>query len=257
MFGDIELDAINQERAELLEVFDRLTASQRARLMRMAVAFGRQRNFWRDENSDLVTEEMLNSFGDRLVDHHGGSNQALSKDRFEHALESALNEAGIPAELVRSRTNRGHDISIRGVPVNLKTEASAAIKEDIIHVSKWMELGRGEWDLSFQRDQFLGHLSNYERIFTLRRLKAAAGINAYELVEIPKCLLLKSADASIELAERTTQSSTPGYVRVRDQHGNLQYSLYFDAGSERKLQVRQLQKSLCRVHATWTFGEHD
>lgn len=223
--------------------------------MRTIIAFGGQGQFWRQEGSDIVTETVLNALGDRLVDHHAGSNQALSKDRFEHAFESALTEAGIPAALVKSRTNRGHDMSIRDVPVNLKTEAAAGIKDDFIHVSKWMELGRGEWDLEFQRRQFLDHLANYERIFTLRRLRAPIGANSYELVEIPKALLLESANVPIELAARTTQASTPGYVRVKDAEGNLKYALYFDAGSERKLQVKQLRKSLCRVHATWKFGE--
>ncbi|WP_311239305.1 MULTISPECIES: hypothetical protein [unclassified Xanthomonas] len=244
----------DEKKAELLAAFEKLTPAQQARVMRTATALGGQKQFWRNESSDIVTETVLNALGDRLVDHHSGSNQALSKDRFEHAFESALNEAGTPAELVKSRTNRGHDMSVRDVPVNLKTEAAAGIKEDLIHVSKWMELGKGEWDIEFQRRQFLGHLANYERILTLRRLKAPEGAHSYELVEIPKALLLESATAPIELAASTSQTSTPGYVRVRDKEYNLKFALYFDAGSERKLQVKHLKKSLCHVHATWKFG---
>ncbi|WP_426769465.1 hypothetical protein, partial [Pseudomonas aeruginosa] len=97
---------------------------------------------------------------DRLLSHHAGSRQALSKDRFEFAFESALNESGIPAELVKSRTNRGHDINIRGVPVSLKTEAAATIKDDANHVSKWMELGRGEWKLPLLLELFLEHMQS-------------------------------------------------------------------------------------------------
>ncbi|WP_422616418.1 hypothetical protein, partial [Rhodoferax sp.] len=41
---------------------------------------------------------------------------------------------------------------------------------------------------------------------------------------------------------------------VRDANGQLKYSLYFDGGTERKLQIKHLRKDLCTVHATWTFG---
>lgn len=84
----------------------------------------------------------MNRLGDAMRIHHAFSRQALSKDRFEYAFERALSLCQIPAELVRSRTNRGHDLTIAGVPVSLKTEAAANIKTDMIHVSKWMELER-------------------------------------------------------------------------------------------------------------------
>jgi type II restriction enzyme len=34
----------------------------------------------------------------------------------------------------------------------------------------------------------------------------------------------------------------------------LKFELYFDAGAERKLQVRHLRKDLCTVHAQWEFA---
>ena len=132
-----------------------------------------------------------------MLSHHAGSRQALSKDRFEFAFEAALNAAGISAQLVKSRTNRGHDITIQGVPVSLKTEAAANIKDESIHVSKWMELGRGEWKLPLLRDLFLEHMQSYNRIFTLRRLKDAGANMRYELVEIPKTLLLEAANCDL------------------------------------------------------------
>lgn len=242
-----------KEAAELIEELLRLTPAQQEWVRSAIRKFGTTCSFWRAPDSDFITEEVLASLGDRLLSHHAGSHQALSKDRFEHAFESALNAAGIPANLVKSRTNRGHDIDILGIPVSLKTEAAAAIKDQSIHVSKWMELGRGEWNLSLLLDLFLEHMQSYERIFTLRRLKDKDKKTRYELVEIPKPLLLKAANCELEVRTNSKQNPQPGYGYVRDAAGELKYSLYFDGGSERKLQIKHLRKDLCKVHATWVF----
>ncbi len=244
----------NEEKQELLRALDRLTNSQQRRIQETILAYARPRRFWRIPDSDLVTEGVLADLGDRLLTHHASSRQALSKDRFEYALEASLIAAGIEAALEKNPTNRGHDITIGGVPVNLKTQANTAIREDRIHVSKWMELGRGAWDIDFQRQQFLTHLNGYDRIFTMRCLHKEMEHVKYELVEIPKSLLLESATAPIEHMANSKQSLIPAYVKVRDAAGRIKFELYFDAGGERKLQVKNIRKDLCRVHATWEFG---
>lgn len=189
-----------------------------------------------------------------MLSHHANSRQSLSKDRFEFALEATLNASNISAELVKSRTNRGHDISIQSIPVSLKTEAAKSIKEDTIHVSKWMELGKGEWVLSRLRNIFLKHMQSYERIFTLRCLSADPSRFRYELVEIPKSLLLEAKNCILAVCKDSEQKPKPGYGYVKDVAGNLKFSLYFDGGTERKLQIKHLQKDLCKVYATWIFG---
>lgn len=166
------------EIGEIVEALRRLTPAQQQWVKSAIHAFAAACHFERSPNSEVITDAVLASLGDRLLSHHAGSRQALSKDRFEFAFEEALNAAGIAAQLVTSRTNRGHDINIRGVPVSLKTEAAASIKDDSIHVSKWMELGRGEWTLPLLRDLFLEHMQSYDRIFTLRRLKDVGLQNA-------------------------------------------------------------------------------
>lgn len=242
-----------QELGELLDGLRRLTPSQLEWVKSVIRAFGGAHQFDRALDSDLVSEEVLAALGDRLLSHHAGSRQALSKDRFEFAFEAALNAAGIPSQLVKSRTNRGHDITIRGIPVSLKTEAAAGIKDDFIHVSKWMELGRGEWRLPVLRDLFLEHMQSYDRIFTLRRLKNANADIRYELVEIPKSLLLEAEGCDLEICVASEQTPQPGYGHVKDADGRLKYSLYFDGGAERKLQIKHLRKDLCKVHAQWVF----
>ena len=241
------------EIKSLVERLRRLTPAQKDWINSAIHAFGAARQFARAPDSDVITDAALASLGDRLLSHHAGSRQALSKDRFEFAFESALNTSGIPAQLVKSRTNRGHDITILGTPVSLKTEAAATIKDESIHISKWMELGRGEWKLPLLLDLFLEHLQNYDRIFTLRRLRDDLTKIRYELVEIPKALVLEAANCELEICTNSRQNPQPGYGYVKDASGHLKYSLYFDGGTERKLQIKHLRKSLCKVHATWVF----
>lgn len=243
-----------QDKKDILDALESLRPAQSQWLKGAILAFSVPHQFQRAEDSDLVTQAVLENLGDRMLSHHAGSRQALSKDRFEFAFEAALNDSGISAELVKSRTNRGHDITISGAPVALKTEAAAAIREDTIHVSKWMELGKGAWELPLLRDAFLEHMKSYDRIFTLRCLSTAPANVRYELVEIPKMLFMEAANCVLVVQEGSTQSPKPGYGYVRDSAGLLKFSLYFDGGSERKLQIRGLRKELCKVHATWTFG---
>lgn len=244
----------DQEKKDLLLALDRLRPAQQQWVKGTILAFGVPHQFLRALDSDIVTQAVLENLGDRLLGHHAGSRQALSKDRFEFALEAALNDSGIASQLVKSRTNRGHDITIAGVPVGLKTEAAANIREETVHVSKWMELGRGAWELPLLRDAFLAHMGSYDRIFTLRCLSADPAKVRYELVEIPKALLMESAHCELEVREDSRQNPKPGYGYVKDAEGRLKFALYFDGGSERKLQIKGLRKDLCKVHATWTFG---
>lgn len=206
-------------------------------------------------NSDLVSQSVLSDFGDILRMHNSFSRQPFSKDKFEYALEKILVASGVSASLA-PRGQRGFDISIEGEQFSLKTEAGSAIKLNTLHISKFMELGGGDWgdnpsDLEGLRQQFLDNLSTIERILTLRALKKNNPF-VYELVEIPKELLEKAASGSLEMKLDSTQYPKPGYCYVRDDE-LLQYSLYFDGGGERKLQIKSLRKELCIVHATWKF----
>ena len=215
----------------------------------------------RNGSSDLIDDGILRDFGDVLRMHHCFSREALSKDRFEYALEKTLVLGGKSAALASSRTNRGHDITIDGVPCSLKTQADKSIREDSIHISKFMELGKGHWsasvsDLIGLRDQFFHHMQAYERIFTLRCLSRDAQKWRYELVEIPKNLLQEAADGELSICRESKQKPKPGYCEVKDAEGSLKFQLYFDGGTERKLQIKLLRKDLCVVHAQWEFASN-
>lgn len=229
-----------------------LTPSQIHWVNTVVALFKAPRTFWANPTSDIITQPVLDSLGDLLLIHHAFSRQALSKDRFEFALEQSLLQCQIPAKLTKSRTHPGADIEINGVPCSLKTEAAANIKRTHIHISKYMELGKGPWILPNLRDLFLAHLHNYDRIFTFRHVGQQPGNMEYELLEIPKELLLMAANARLVIQEDSRQNPKPGYGYVED-GPRLLYALYFDGGTERKLQIKHLDRSLCTLHATWAF----
>lgn len=244
---------------KLTEALPQLTPPQLEFIENLVAQF--QRPFIsieRDLKSEIVDEEFLRDFGDVLRIHHCFSKEALSKDRFEYALERILQQCGRCAELA-AKGNPGHDITIDGVPCSLKTQADANIKADKLHISKFMELGKGKWtskvkDLEGLRDQFFEHMASYDRIYSLRCLSKDPRRWHYELVEIPKVLLEEAMHGKLFIQSKSTQSPKPGYCEVREVDGDLKYQLYFDGGTERKLQIKNLRKNLCIVHATWIFS---
>ncbi len=92
----------------------------------------------------------------------------------------------------------------------------------------------------------------HKRILSLRALKKSPEWR-YELVEIPKTVLMKASCGKLEMKTESSQFPKPGYCYVKDDSGNDIYQLYFDGGSERKLQIKNLMKKYCIVHATWEF----
>lgn len=245
------------QRAVLAAQLLNLSTSQMEWVQGVINQFQLPCQYHRLQTSDVITPEVLERVGDALRIHHAFSRQALSKDRFEFALERALKLSGIQADLATSRTNRGHDITINGAPVSLKTEAANGIKKGSIHISKWMELGRGEWRLDLLLELFLEHMNGYQRIFTMRRLDPGPERYVYEFVEIPKELMLEARSAQLVRKTDSKQNPQPGYGYVYGADGLLKFALYFDGGTERKLQIKSLQKSLCVVHATWEFESAD
>jgi type II restriction enzyme len=250
--------------ARLSSALEQLRPSQLNWIESVVAQFGRPAAFSRWEGSDVVTPCVLDDFGDALRIHHCFSAEPFSKDKFEYALERVLNLCGIPARRVDSRTNPGHDITIAEQRFSLKTQADQGLKRDRIHISKFMELGKGTWtnrdeEYAALRDRFFDHLSRYDRIMTLRRLagSSSAATWEYELVEIPKDLLMQARDGRLEVKRGTKQQgAAPAYYRVEDPKDDYvveKFSLYFDGGGERKLQIKGLDKNLCRVHATWRF----
>jgi len=207
------------------------------------------------------TKAFAHAFNDRLRFHHQTSAEPFTKDKSEYAMVAILNGLGRKAALA-PKGNPGHDLTVDGERWSLKTQADAGIKRDSLWISKFMELGKGKWktdaDLAALRDQFLKHLTAYDRIFSLRCFRTPMlpplVEYEYELVEIPKGLFLRAKTGVLQFVAKSKQDPKPAYCTVTDPKGNVLYRLYFDAGSERKLQVKALAKSACTVHATWKIG---
>lgn len=204
-------------------------------------------------SSDIIDECLLYMFGDALKIHHCFSKEPLSKDRFEYALERAAQLCGKSAMLA-PKGNPGHDITINGEKISLKTEAAAKIKTERVHISKFMELGKGAWDFTLLLERFFEHMKAYDRIFTLRCISKSPSNLHYVLVEIPKTLLEEARFGTLREDINSNQNPKPGYCDVFDHHNELKFQLYFDGGTERKLQVRNLSMKHCILHATWMFS---
>lgn len=240
---------------ELVSEIPTLTAGQ-LYWLEMVVRIFKSAHYYAIAKSDLFDTQTLENFGDAMRIHHTFSAEPFSKDRFEYVFTRVLTMSGHQASLA-PKGNPGHDVTIDGTRLSLKTQADKAIKEDRIWISKFMELGKGKWgddprDLEGLRQQFLEHLKSYDRVLSLRTLRKAPRWR-YELIEIPKGILEAAKGGDLEMKVDSKQLPKPGYCYVKNEREELMCELYFDAGGERKLQVKNLWKKYCSVHATWEF----
>jgi type II restriction enzyme len=254
---DEDLEA---QRAALSKALAPLSSAQLEVLAGIVEGLSAELQVYADPASDFTSEAFALTFGDLLLIHHALSRESFSKDKFEHGLETALRRVGIPATLA-ARGNPGHDITVHDERWSLKTQAARDIKPDRIDISKFMELGKGQWiieaDLAGLRDRMFAHMQGYDRILMLRTPSAAKAaardpFHYYELVEIPKALLLRAASVDCVTHQKSKQTPKIGSCTVTE-NGEVLFQLYFDGGTERKLQVKRLAKSACHVHATWRF----
>lgn len=250
---------MNADKRKIIESLVRsipeLTAGQLHWIKRVVTVYAAEHSFTLNE-SDLFDEITLQNFGDAMRVHHSFSSEPFSKDKFEYILVNVLNLSGHKAELA-PKGNPGHDVTVDGFQLSLKTQADKNIKEDSIWISKFMELGKGDWgdnptDLVGLLNQYLSHMESYGKIFTLRSLQKAPYWQ-YELVEIPLSILKLAKDGELKMKLDSTQFPKPGYCYVRDERGDTIFNLYFDGGGERKLQIKSLNKKYCKIHAGWNF----
>jgi type II restriction enzyme len=233
----------------------KLTLGQLHWIQRVVEVFGAEHSYTVNR-SDIFDEIVLRNFGDAMRVHHSFSAEPFSKDKFEYVLVTVLKISGRTA-VMAPKGNPGHDITVDGVKISLKTQADKGIKEHTLWVSKFMELGKGQWsdnpaDLEGLRRQFFEHMKSYDRILSLRALEKGPRWK-YELVEIPKELLMLARSGMLEMRTDSRQTPKPGYCYVSTEDGRKLFDLYFNGGTERKLQIKNLQKDKCRVHAIWEF----
>ena len=248
-------EALTQRIDRLVGILRELRPSQLHWFEKVAAALVATPSFAL-HRQDLLDSTSLFDFGDVLRIHHAFSAEPFTKDKFEYALVHVLKQRGVEAALA-AKGNPGHDVTVAGQRLSLKTQADKGIKTAEVWISKFMELGKGNWgddpaDLKPLRALFLEHLKRYDRIFSLRAISKAP-VWHYELVEIPKSVFERARKGRLEMKLASRQSPKPGYCHVSAADGSALFQLYFDAGSERKLQVKALQKSACVLHAEWKF----
>ena len=237
----------------------KLTSDQYAWIQQLVRSMILPLNSKRSPESDVTTDDKsMGLFFLYLVTHHTLSSEPFKKEKFEYAVEKIMGVLGRTASRPASRTNPGLDLTVNGQRWSFKSEAHRGVKPESIWISKWMELGKGKWgddenDLRSLCELFLHHLEGYDRIFILRCLTPEDPIeHHYEMLEIPKDILKLSKSGAFTMMQSSRQSPKPGYCRVSDAAG-LMYELYFDGGTERKLQVKKLRRDLCGFHAEWNF----
>lgn len=246
------------EVSELVDQIGKLSDDARALVLQIVTCLLKdfQRIFYKTD-SPLVSKRVVSYLGNTLRIHHCLSREPFAKDKFEYALVAAWNFDGRHAELA-PRGNPGYDVVVDNTKISLKTQADKSIKDSEIHISKFMELGKGAWtdkpeQLEGLRQAFFKHMKSYDTILVLRCLKADdRGPVRYELVQVPLALLHLSKDAKLQMQMESPQNPKPGYCEVFID-SKLVFKLYFDGGTERKLQVQKIDKAQCLVVAEWEF----
>lgn len=210
----------------------------------------------------LLTERHLWHLGATFAGLQSHLDAPVSKTGFESTLRLAFEDCGHAVSVPTEQTHAGHDLTIDGVRLSLKTEASQNIQPRLLRISKLMEAA---WSKDFTSvddaaaavGRVLDHLSGYERILVLRAFSEPAAIS-YELVEIPHGLLasmgtLTARDFSPLTANGSTKAvvgpDRPGGRRRADIH----FRLIFD-GSANKVSIKSLRRDLCIVHARWRIA---
>ncbi len=207
--------------------------------------------------SNLLTSRFRENFSNRLVVHHATHEEKFKKKSFEFAFCAAYRSDGRVATIVVSQTNPGADVVVDGGKFSLKTEASAGISQAKITISKLME-ARWIRDCKTKTDfarctqsRIVKHLNEYERIVVLRAFNLERNLVRYDLIEIPKTLLLKIESLKISDFRKRTAGGGSG-ADVYDGKTKV-FSIRFD-GSVEKVTVSGLLTEACFWHGSWTKG---
>ena len=209
-------------------------------------------------DSDILVTAFVDHFSNRLRMHHATHSEKFKKKAFEFAFHSACIAAGRKSVIVNDPTNPGADVIVDGVPFSLKTEAAASIHDEHISISKLMEarwirecLTREDFARETTR-RVVAHLEKYARILMLRAFTLSPTEIRYDLMEIPRELLLKiSVLKPADFEERTENGSSRADVYVPEGKGRIRaFSVRLD-GSVEKVTISGLLTVLCVRHGSW------
>ncbi len=238
----------------LLAIVKRLHPAQVELLLEMARAMMRHVEETPNPASNIAVEAFRINFRNRLLLHHAANESKLTKKAFEYAFRAASAAAGRSAVIVDSQTNPGTDVVVDGESFSLKTEAARSLRANFITISK---LSEGRWIQQCGSTEELAeatvarvpsHLLQYDRILTLRARNLAAASVLYDLVEIPRSVLLNVQNLKADdFSPRTAQGGSTASVSV---DGQRAFTLRLD-GSDGKVTISNLDIGLCLRHCSW------
>lgn len=250
-FDPITPDPIGQ----LLAVVRTLAPAQVQLLLNMARAMSGGLTSTINPASDLLDAAAVATFSDILLMHHANHQEKFHKKAFEYAFAAAALATGKTATIVANTTNPGADVIVDAVAFSLKTEAAKSIRHSHIFISKLMEarwIRECHTPEAFLRgvvQSILPHLQQYQRILILRAFDLAATQVQYDLVEIPRDLLLQIAN--LQPADFRLHSGRSGgsHADVLIE-GSKAFTLNLE-GSVEKVQIRALDVTRCILHGSW------
>lgn len=240
----------------LLAIVKRLHPAQIELLLEMASAMMRHVEETPNPASDIAVEAFRVNFRNRLLLHHAANESKLTKKAFEYAFRAASAAAGRNAVIVDSQTNPGTDVVVGHENFSLKTEAAKSLRAGFITISK---LSEGRWIQQCSTTEELAeatatripaHLLQYDRILTLRGRDLSANKVLYELVEIPRSVLLNIQNLKPDnFSPRTAQGGSSASVSI---DGRRAFTLRLD-GSDGKVTISGLDVQLCLQHCSWVI----
>jgi hypothetical protein len=245
---------------------------------------------YHDTTSDLISSDIYDSIGNRLLDRHNQTPHKLNKRQFEYVFVGACKSQGHDASIIENSTNPGEDIRVNGTSFSMKTEAAQGIREDKITISKLMEARwireaeTGEDFLEKVNARVVPHLKRYEVILMLRAFSMdtedVEGLNSAQLSlpvneddrfeeDVQEFLHgTKNVDNYVQYdlveiprslllkmgglsAGDFKTDYESGSARVSiTEDGHQLFQVFFD-GSVEKVTVRNLKVSACSKHASW------
>lgn len=214
-------------------------------------------------NDTFIDERHLWHLGETFARLQANLDAPVTKTLFERTLRFAFQDAGAAVSMPSDRNHAGHDITIDGVRISVKTEAERAMGRDTMRISKLME---AVWSKNFTSTddvaaavaRVLEHLAGYERIIMLRVFHRP-DVFEYELIEIPRALLMRIGELRAEdFTPLTANGSTRAIIRpsanaTRSRGADVQFRLIFD-GSDNKVTIKSLRTELCITHARWVIA---
>jgi hypothetical protein len=242
----------------LNSILEKLSESQLELVMEITQALTKTVVCRADPTSDIAVPEFTENIKNRLLIHHATNEELLKKKPFEYAFKAACKAAGKYAEIIDSQTNPGADVIVDRIKFSLKSEASAKMNTGSVTISKLMEARwireckTNEQFAQETRERVGKHLREYQRILMLRASIVDGKGITYELVELPREILLKVEQVQAsDFAVRTKNGSNSATIFHR---GSEAFTIRLD-GSVEKVTITRLPKLLCRHHATWVLPE--